>query len=132
MVDQVDSALVEMLQTVREQNHSDEALSDADQLSGRQLEVLRRLLGGERVPAIARELFVSQSTIRNHLSAIYQRVGVHSQEELLSMMRQKGSRVFERVTPIAEPTSAPPSVDVDDHVSGARRVDADRPARRQR
>jgi diguanylate cyclase (GGDEF)-like protein len=121
VVDQVDRALVEMLQKVREQNLSDEALADTEQFSSRQIEVLRRLLNGERVPAIARALFLSQSTVRNHLSAIYQRVGVHSQEELLSLFR---ARVASSSNPtrgsIKGPTSAPPSVDVDDHVSGAR------------
>ena len=56
-------------------------------LSVRQWEVLSRLLHGERVPAIARELFVSQSTVRNHLSAIFERFGVHSQSELLALLR---------------------------------------------
>ena len=53
---------------------SDPSLRD---LSRRQLEILRRLLRGERVPTIARDLFLSQSTVRNHLSAIYRRLGVH-------------------------------------------------------
>jgi DNA-binding CsgD family transcriptional regulator len=54
------------------------------ELSERQREILRRLLRGERVPAMARELFLSESTVRNHLSAIYRRLGVHSQQELLA------------------------------------------------
>ena len=49
-------------------------------------EVLRRLTRGERVAGIARDLFVSQSTVRNHLSAIYRRLGVHSQSELLARL----------------------------------------------
>jgi DNA-binding CsgD family transcriptional regulator len=40
-------------------------------LSARQWEVLSHLMRGERVPAIAAALFVSQSTVRNHLSAIF-------------------------------------------------------------
>jgi DNA-binding CsgD family transcriptional regulator len=55
-------------------------------LSRRQSEILRRLTRGQRVPAIARELFVSPSTVRNHLSAIYRRLGVHSQSELLARL----------------------------------------------
>jgi len=62
---------------------SDPALRE---LSQRQLEILRRLLRGERVPTIARDLFLSQSTVRNHLSAIYRRLGVHSQAELLARL----------------------------------------------
>ena len=55
-------------------------------LSPRQFEVLRRLVAGQRVPTIAAELFVSQSTVRNHLSAIFERYGVHSQPELLERL----------------------------------------------
>jgi DNA-binding CsgD family transcriptional regulator/PAS domain-containing protein len=56
-------------------------------LSGRQSEVLRRLLRGQRVPAIAKDLYVSPSTVRNHLAHIYRRLGVHSQAELLARLR---------------------------------------------
>jgi DNA-binding NarL/FixJ family response regulator len=52
-------------------------------LSERQSQVVRRLISGDRVPAIARSLFLSESTVRNHLSAIYRKAGVHSQSELL-------------------------------------------------
>jgi DNA-binding CsgD family transcriptional regulator len=55
-----------------------------NELSTRQLEVLTRLLDGQRVPTIAAEMFVSPSTIRNHLTAIYRKFGVHSQAELLA------------------------------------------------
>ena len=55
-------------------------------LSERQSEILRRLIRGERVPAIARSLFLSEHTVRNHLSGIYRKVGVHSQSELLTRL----------------------------------------------
>jgi len=58
------------------------------ELSPRQSEVLRRLLRGERVRIIARELCVSHSTVRNHLSTIYRKLGVHSQPELLARMME--------------------------------------------
>jgi DNA-binding NarL/FixJ family response regulator len=56
------------------------------EMSPRQLDVLRRLLRGERVPSIARDLYLSQSTVRNHLAAIYRRAGVHSQAELIARL----------------------------------------------
>jgi DNA-binding NarL/FixJ family response regulator len=49
--------------------------------------VLSRLLDGERVPAIAASLYVSQSTVRNHLSSIYAKLGVHSQVDLVRLIR---------------------------------------------
>ena len=60
------------------------------QLSLRQWEVFSRLVRGDRVPAIAAALFISQSTVRNHLSAIFERFGVHSQAELLSLLQDAG------------------------------------------
>jgi DNA-binding CsgD family transcriptional regulator len=63
-------------------------LPGLDQLSARQWEVLTRLLRGERVPTISRRMFLSASTVRNHLASIYRKVGVNSQAELLELMRQ--------------------------------------------
>ncbi len=62
-------------------------LPELADLSPRQWEVLDRLQRGERVPGIARRLFLSQSTVRNHLTGIYRRLGVNSQEELLDILR---------------------------------------------
>jgi DNA-binding CsgD family transcriptional regulator len=56
-------------------------------LTSRQWEVLRRLARGERVPTIAKALFVSQSTVRNHLAAIFERFQVHSQADLLERLQ---------------------------------------------
>lgn len=60
-------------------------------LSTRQWEILSRLLEGARVSTIAGELMISQSTVRNHLSTIFQRFGVHSQAELIDKFRQPRS-----------------------------------------
>jgi DNA-binding CsgD family transcriptional regulator/PAS domain-containing protein len=62
------------------------AMPELRALTTRQWEVLSRLARGERVPTIAREMAVSQSTVRNHLAAIFERFGVHSQAELLARM----------------------------------------------
>ena len=53
-------------------------------LSTRQLEILAELLQGHRVKEIADKFFLSQSTVRNHLTDIFKKVGVHSQTELLA------------------------------------------------
>ncbi len=88
---QVEALLLEMLETARTAERTQSELPAAELLSTRQIEILKRLLGGERVPGIARDLYLSQSTIRNHLSSIYQRFGVHSQEQLLSHLRRKSA-----------------------------------------
>lgn len=56
------------------------------ELTSRQWEIVGMLVHGQRVPTIAKTLFVSQSTVRNHLSAIFRKFGVHSQAELLEVL----------------------------------------------
>jgi DNA-binding CsgD family transcriptional regulator len=51
-------------------------------LSERQLEVLERALLGDTGPQIAARLYISEVTVRNHLHAIYERVGVSGRREL--------------------------------------------------
>jgi DNA-binding CsgD family transcriptional regulator len=58
-----------------------------EQLSPRELDIVRRLLAGDRVPAIAKALFLSQSTIRNHLAHVYRKLGVDSQQGLIDLLR---------------------------------------------
>jgi DNA-binding CsgD family transcriptional regulator len=60
---------------------------DLSDLTLRQREIVERLLDGHRVDAIARDLYVSPSTVRNHLSAIFEKLGVASQSELVELLR---------------------------------------------
>jgi DNA-binding CsgD family transcriptional regulator len=59
-------------------------------LTTRELDIVGRLLVGDRVPAIAAALFLSQSTVRNHLSAVFRKLEVSSQQELLDLLRDAG------------------------------------------
>jgi len=56
-------------------------------LSRREIEVVRCLSEGRRVAAISRDLDLSVHTVRNHLRAIFRKLLVHSQEELLDIVR---------------------------------------------
>lgn len=58
------------------------------QLSSRELEIVTRLVSGDRVPSIARQLFLSEGTIRNHLSTVFGKLGVGSQQELIDLLRE--------------------------------------------
>jgi DNA-binding CsgD family transcriptional regulator/PAS domain-containing protein len=51
-------------------------------LSERERAILRCLLEGKRTATIAREFFLSEHTVRNHLKRIYRKAGVHSLGEL--------------------------------------------------
>ena len=61
------------------------------ELTTRQQEVLGMLLQGQRVAMIASQLFVSQSTVRNHLATIFNKFGVHSQAGLLELLTPRSS-----------------------------------------
>ena len=61
-------------------------------LTSREWAVLTWLLDGQRVSAIAADLYVSQSTVRNHLSSIYAKLGVHSQVDLIRLIRRGTKR----------------------------------------
>jgi DNA-binding CsgD family transcriptional regulator len=76
---------------------TDRDLPGLSSLTTRELEVLTRLVDGDRVPAIAAELFLTQSTVRNHLASIFNKVGVTSQQQLLNVFRAAHSR---RVGPL--------------------------------
>jgi DNA-binding CsgD family transcriptional regulator len=62
-------------------------------LSPREVEIVGRLIGGDRVPAIAQSIFLSQSTVRSHLARAYAKLGVGSQQELIDLLRRGGSDI---------------------------------------
>lgn len=61
-------------------------LSGLHALTQREWEILRLLRANQRVVVIARSLHISSSTVRNHLKSIFQKLGVHSQMELLERL----------------------------------------------
>jgi DNA-binding CsgD family transcriptional regulator len=64
-----------------------EACAELDSLSSRESEVAQLLLEGDRVSSIARGLFISRHTVRNHLQSIYRKLGVGSQAELIEKLK---------------------------------------------
>lgn len=89
-------------------------LATLDGLPLRQREIVAALLQGERTQTIATSMFVSNSTVRSHLSAIFKAFGVRSQTELLSLLRH---RPTDHRNP---PTLSPPAcVDDSDAASTA-------------
>jgi PAS domain S-box-containing protein len=63
---------------------------DAPALTPRQREVLGLLASGKSAGEIGRELFLSQATVRNHIRALLQALGAHSQLEALARAREAG------------------------------------------
>jgi DNA-binding NarL/FixJ family response regulator len=62
-------------------------IKEFEEMSTRQREIVARLAAGERVKEIARDMYLSPSTVRNHLTAVFRRFGVHSQLELISVLK---------------------------------------------
>jgi DNA-binding CsgD family transcriptional regulator len=60
-------------------------------LTERQADILRRVVQGDQVAAIARDLTIAESTVRNHLYGIYQKFGVHSQTALMARLTHRDS-----------------------------------------
>jgi DNA-binding CsgD family transcriptional regulator len=56
-------------------------------LTAREYEIVLRLAFGERVRTIAKDLHLSQSTVRNHLTTVFRKFNVSSQTELLARLR---------------------------------------------
>uniref|UniRef100_A0A7C9KAD0 LuxR family transcriptional regulator n=1 Tax=Muribaculaceae bacterium Z82 TaxID=2304548 RepID=A0A7C9KAD0_9BACT len=61
-------------------------LAEEHRLTPRQKEVLCMLGRGKRVQAIAKELVLSPGTVRSHVHQIYEKLGVHSNGELMALI----------------------------------------------
>lgn len=59
-------------------------------LSERELEILRLAQQGLPNPQIAQALHIAPGTVRNHLSAIYRKLDVHSRHEALKVVEERG------------------------------------------
>jgi DNA-binding CsgD family transcriptional regulator len=60
---------------------------ELSRLTAREYEIVLRLAFGDRVRSIAGDLHLSQSTVRNHLTAVFRKFNVSSQTELLARLR---------------------------------------------
>lgn len=66
------------------------ALEFKFQLSQREVEVLRLLVEGRSAKYVSEELLISFNTARSHIRHIYEKLDVHSKQELISLMHAQG------------------------------------------
>jgi DNA-binding NarL/FixJ family response regulator len=66
------------------------AEGERDELSERELEVLRLLVAGASNKAIAAQLNLSENTIKTHISRIFAKLGVQSRAEAVAVALQRG------------------------------------------
>ena len=67
--------------------------AEPEALSRRQLEVLEQLALGRSNQEIARRLFISVNTVKFHLHAIYDRLGVHNRVEAAAALASQRGQV---------------------------------------
>jgi DNA-binding NarL/FixJ family response regulator len=61
--------------------HKTKPASELEQLTARELEILRLLAKGHMYKEIADRLAISLSTVRTHITAVYEKLHVHSRTE---------------------------------------------------
>jgi two-component system response regulator DesR len=67
------------------------ALSDGDNpLTARERDVLKTSLEGASIADIAAQLYLSEGTVRNHLSTAIQKLNVHNRMEAAHLARERG------------------------------------------
>ena len=67
------------------------ALSDGDNpLTGRERDVLKASLDGASIAEIAAQLYLSEGTVRNHISTAIQKLNVHNRMEAAHLAQERG------------------------------------------
>jgi LuxR family maltose regulon positive regulatory protein len=65
-------------------------MDEGDELSAKELEVLRLLATSASLSEIAASLYVTRNTIKTHTRAIYAKLGVSSREDAVERARAMG------------------------------------------
>ena len=60
-------------------------------LSIRETEVMELIARGQTVSAIASALFISENTVRTHSKHVYSKLGIHSKQELSTLIESAPS-----------------------------------------
>ena len=64
-------------------------VSHAYHLSARESSVLVELACGKTIASIAKDLFVSENTIKAHTKSIYRKLNIHTREELIALVEKQ-------------------------------------------
>lgn len=68
-----------------------EAIAKEKSLSSRELEMMQYLCRGRLKPYIAEALYLSENTVGTYIRRLYQKLGVHSKQELLNLVLAEGA-----------------------------------------
>jgi DNA-binding CsgD family transcriptional regulator len=64
-----------------------DVLFSKQKITKREKEIVRLLLRGENKKSIEKKLFISQSTVKNHIYNIYQKLGVKNRLQLFNLFQ---------------------------------------------
>ena len=68
-------------------------LAEDHGLTPREREVFGLMAQGRSSTFISEELFVTTNTVRKHIAHVYEKLGVHSKQELLTLVQQESSKI---------------------------------------
>ncbi|HLU83002.1 MAG TPA: PAS domain-containing protein, partial [Trueperaceae bacterium] len=80
----------EVMERLSSAKSGKEGSSSLEQLTGRELEILRHVAAGSNDKEIAAALGLRIKTVRNHINNVYSKLGVHSRVEALVWARERG------------------------------------------
>ena len=64
-------------------------IGDEFSLSPREREILEMLVAGRSPKRVSEKLFISESTAKSHCYHIYQKMGIHSQQDLIDLFEER-------------------------------------------
>jgi DNA-binding CsgD family transcriptional regulator len=67
----------------------DKEFFTAHKITGREQEIVELQLQGYRIRDIAEKLFIAESTVKGHLTQVYNKLGITGKGELLRMLRDE-------------------------------------------
>jgi LuxR family maltose regulon positive regulatory protein len=92
----------QLAQLEAESSRRRRALTGIEELSAREIEVLRALSGTGSLREVADALYISRNTIKTHTRALYAKLGVGTREEAVARGRELGllgARPTRKATP---------------------------------
>jgi DNA-binding NarL/FixJ family response regulator len=75
---------MKLLSGITQNNSTLEKIEDY-QLSSREIQILKEIVGGNNPADIAEKLFISPNTVRTHVNNIYKKLHLNSRAQVISL-----------------------------------------------
>lgn len=99
------SLVARLVEEFRDREHRRIALPDsvAARLTGREWDVLELMRSGESTARYSNRLFISQTTVRSHVSSILRKLGVPDRRSAVALLESGSDRTTSVAAPIGTP-----------------------------